>query len=273
MPNPASAKAFDRYAYVENNPVRYSDPSGHCVVEDTACWDVAQRLATNADWIIQDIWSLDEVRSLMRVYNQIYSYFSSHGGGDVAGRIRAAFGRVVFHKSRGQSIVDESFTKNAVAHVINNNVYLHGSTSTATIIHELGHILDNHQASLQLYPGGGTQWETGPSYEYAKELGFDPEKCGYIRLKCSAYTEYLKDESKPIHTEYVYDYRNYPSYIEDFADAFAGTIQGKFSNQNSVRTGFISKLITSYTNTHQNTYPYKYYPVPEPSYYKALILH
>lgn len=29
MPNPASAKAFDRYAYVENNPVRYNDPSGH----------------------------------------------------------------------------------------------------------------------------------------------------------------------------------------------------------------------------------------------------
>jgi RHS repeat-associated protein len=29
VPSPASAKAFDRYAYVENNPIRYSDPSGH----------------------------------------------------------------------------------------------------------------------------------------------------------------------------------------------------------------------------------------------------
>jgi RHS repeat-associated protein len=29
VPNPASAKAFDRYAYVYNNPINASDPSGH----------------------------------------------------------------------------------------------------------------------------------------------------------------------------------------------------------------------------------------------------
>jgi RHS repeat-associated protein len=29
VPNPTDAKAFDRYAYVNNNPVRYNDPSGH----------------------------------------------------------------------------------------------------------------------------------------------------------------------------------------------------------------------------------------------------
>jgi hypothetical protein len=29
VPNPTDAKAFDRYAYVYNNPVRYNDPSGH----------------------------------------------------------------------------------------------------------------------------------------------------------------------------------------------------------------------------------------------------
>jgi RHS repeat-associated protein len=31
VPNPTDAKAFDRYAYVNNNSVRYNDPSGHCV--------------------------------------------------------------------------------------------------------------------------------------------------------------------------------------------------------------------------------------------------
>ncbi|MEZ4711504.1 MAG: hypothetical protein R3A44_30200 [Caldilineaceae bacterium] len=29
VPNPGDAAAFDRYAYVLNNPLRYSDPSGH----------------------------------------------------------------------------------------------------------------------------------------------------------------------------------------------------------------------------------------------------
>ncbi|HUN24181.1 MAG TPA: RHS repeat-associated core domain-containing protein [Anaerolineales bacterium] len=31
LPNPTDAKVFDRYAYVYNNPVRYNDPSGHCI--------------------------------------------------------------------------------------------------------------------------------------------------------------------------------------------------------------------------------------------------
>jgi hypothetical protein len=31
IPDPTSAKSFDRYAYVENNPINASDPSGHCL--------------------------------------------------------------------------------------------------------------------------------------------------------------------------------------------------------------------------------------------------
>jgi len=32
VPNPGSAKGFDRYAYTFNNPIKYSDPSGHSPV-------------------------------------------------------------------------------------------------------------------------------------------------------------------------------------------------------------------------------------------------
>lgn len=33
LPNPADAKSFDRYAYVNNNPINYNDPSGQYLVE------------------------------------------------------------------------------------------------------------------------------------------------------------------------------------------------------------------------------------------------
>jgi hypothetical protein len=41
VPNPTDAKAFDRYAYVNNNPVMYSDPSGHEV-----CYDTGREIGT-----------------------------------------------------------------------------------------------------------------------------------------------------------------------------------------------------------------------------------
>ena len=37
---PAGVQGYDRYAYVNNNPVRYTDPSGHCSKEgDDWCYD------------------------------------------------------------------------------------------------------------------------------------------------------------------------------------------------------------------------------------------
>ncbi len=30
VPNPANPMDWDRYAYVRNNPMNYTDPSGHC---------------------------------------------------------------------------------------------------------------------------------------------------------------------------------------------------------------------------------------------------
>ena len=34
VPDPANPQTLNRYAYVNNNPVRYTDPSGHCIPSD-----------------------------------------------------------------------------------------------------------------------------------------------------------------------------------------------------------------------------------------------
>ena len=41
IPNPANPQTWNRYSYVLNNPIRYSDPSGHVEVEDSdgSCQD------------------------------------------------------------------------------------------------------------------------------------------------------------------------------------------------------------------------------------------
>ncbi len=40
VPEPGNPQTLNRYAYVLNNPLRYTDPSGHaeCAAGDMACW-------------------------------------------------------------------------------------------------------------------------------------------------------------------------------------------------------------------------------------------
>jgi RHS repeat-associated protein len=42
---PGDPQAWDRYAYVNNNPVKYTDPSGHNICDEEGnCWDQGQRV-------------------------------------------------------------------------------------------------------------------------------------------------------------------------------------------------------------------------------------
>ena len=53
IPGAGNPLAWDRYAYVNDNPLRYRDPSGHCVEtpddDDIGCWKLAQQIANEYD--------------------------------------------------------------------------------------------------------------------------------------------------------------------------------------------------------------------------------
>jgi RHS repeat-associated protein len=59
VPNPGDAAAFDRYAYVLNNPLKYRDPTGHCstsgsgATQDRAAYKEFTECWKNVDTILQ----------------------------------------------------------------------------------------------------------------------------------------------------------------------------------------------------------------------------
>ena len=48
VPDPANPQSFNRYSYVNNNPLRFNDPSGHCAeTGDDGCWTWYDRVIQN----------------------------------------------------------------------------------------------------------------------------------------------------------------------------------------------------------------------------------
>ncbi|MBC7227550.1 MAG: RHS repeat-associated core domain-containing protein, partial [Thermoflexales bacterium] len=65
VPNPGNPQDLNRYAYVRNNPLRYTDPSGHCVAGlDTAICiaaGLAILKAVDYGWTAYDVYQSGRV--------------------------------------------------------------------------------------------------------------------------------------------------------------------------------------------------------------------
>jgi RHS repeat-associated protein len=255
---------FNAFIYGLSNPVLYHDPSGFCAKGDTDCLTIAQELFEHYGWLVtiyrwpylDDVWTTEQLYVIREVAKAIVAWFDRNGGNGEA-RLRGNMGIIGF-----THVVGWPWLNSGIYHVIGRSVYVDtGNLDKATLIHEMGHILDNvtGESIVASLIGGG------PSDKMAREaLEVDPALCR-LRFFCPSYPSILRDvgaERPPTN----YGHRG-PS--EDFAETFLYSV-AMHRGLAPERTNWIEKYAHNLTKTMPlfDGQPYaacrKAIPVPTP---------
>ena len=177
VPNPQNPQDFNRYSYVRNNALKYTDPSGHIANipgELTRADEILQLLLNDyavtidKDWgclgIIGGIWNpgswelaeleivLTGVTDLANLMGGAQQFRDNLGGVKIMRKIMGHPGEATAHEVWLRSISNGGFSG-----------YWEG---TWTVVHELAHAWDAANGwqlskDLEKYTGGKTRWWAG----------------------------------------------------------------------------------------------------------------
>jgi hypothetical protein len=218
-------QAWDRYAYVNNNPVRYNDPTGHCSGNpndpdnpDRDCWKLYNRIHKwyrNVNLYNPFIWELSELQLIsdalrlarkavggIAAFQKVFGEFTiTHGPmGSIMGALTNAMGMA----PPGMNTI-----------ILSDSVFSQSNDdSIHTILHEMGHIFDfkdmgssiyKSQTFVDLYGSGCNSGWLGCTSDgrygqlpFGAGRGYNPVDGASVRGKTSS--------------------------IEDFADSFAAFV-------------------------------------------------
>jgi len=209
VPSPANPQSLNRYAYVLNNPLRYTDPTGHCAAGDSECWALADQLYQQYGWSLaglesHGIWTVEQLRVLLEGALKIELWFARMGGRDARGRMRAILGGTRFICHSGIILPDKHHVRGSTVHLIK------GDVTVGLVVHEMAHVLDNRLGPpIPIF--GAALLGGGPADDMARLMGGDPAACGFNRSDCPGYNPTV--DKLPSHYAGAG-----PS--EDFAEAF-----------------------------------------------------
>ena len=162
---PQGAQGLDRYAFVNNNPVNYVDPSGHSPTDppdapkkcdshtDPNCPGYYEYQMSNFGWTINGSWSQAELKMLYQVALDIIAVVGS------VNVMMKMFAAVTFDRNTTCSKCGAEITGTGT-------ISINPKTGTTAfgVAHELGHIWDQNSENSGGSLSQGLQDSVGSSY-------------------------------------------------------------------------------------------------------------
>jgi RHS repeat-associated protein len=149
---PDGVQGYDRYAYANNNPSRYTDSSGHVACSDEGyCNDYSHQkdvyhnlIKERYRWELGDEnWTLKELTGIYTAGAKIEAYVNTVTGGK---------GLEWMHQYMGDVNFVHGGLEGKYSFVTGNTVHVEGASwgngeDWTTIVHELGHVWDNNSVA------------------------------------------------------------------------------------------------------------------------------
>jgi hypothetical protein len=169
MPAPRIPADWNRYAYVRNNPINYTDPSGYCTGDpndlsnpDIACWqkiDFIEATYSNID-IVPDNWQTNELEAVEKGLTGMTDVFGSR---DV---FYFVFDRTITLKRAGWwanlfagDKQSQGVPRTATITFYDRAFSTNDDIGTVVVIHEFGHFLDARFGYLSMADFKDTFWD------------------------------------------------------------------------------------------------------------------
>jgi RHS repeat-associated protein len=152
VPNAGDAASYDRYTYVRNNPVNYSDPSGHCynMVGGKLTPTCSNRWAEYTAAVTQKYYGIT-YSSDTPIATRSNAVKAAHLIGTKLSKFTGKNASDSYKEHHGSVYIgsDNSLVSNSCETKKEGKVSCNNSVTVPTLIHEFGHVFENYNIQFK----------------------------------------------------------------------------------------------------------------------------